>query len=165
MSRCKYKWDYEKERLVECKCTSCRHGVATNDPYCSICTNYSEYEPYSVYITTGRSGGKDYFMKMREDLFMKNLLNKQYGSNAFLVKSEIPVLPEIKDVIFNGPATIVLWKDGTKTIVKSQEGEVYDAEKGLAMAIVKKAYGNKGNYFNIIKKYVPEPKEDEDETK
>ena len=32
-------------------------------------------------------------------------------------------LPEIKDVIFNEPATIIIWKDGTKTVVKCQEGE------------------------------------------
>ena len=31
-------------------------------------------------------------------------------------------LPEIKNVIFNEPATIIIWKDGTKTVVKCQEG-------------------------------------------
>lgn len=59
----------------------------------------------------------------------------------------------IKKVIFNAPATIVLWKDGTKTVVKA-ENEEFDPEKGLAMAIAKKAMGNKGNYFNEIKKWV-----------
>ena len=59
----------------------------------------------------------------------------------------------IKRVIFNEPATIVLWKDGTKTVVKCGESETFDKEKGLAMAIAKKALGNKGNYFNVIKKY------------
>ena len=144
-------------KYLSYKCDSCcRNG--SGDTLCDMCVNYDNYIPsYRQYITTGRSGGKDYLMKMREELFTKNLLNAQYGSKAFVVKGEMPVLPEIKDVIFNGPATIVIWTDGTKTIVKSQEGEVYDAEKGLAMAIVKKAYGNKGNYFNNIKKWVPEP--------
>lgn len=41
----------------------------------------------------------------------------------------------IKKVIFNDPATIVFWEDGTKTIVKCQEGVTFDPEKGLAMAI------------------------------
>ena len=58
----------------------------------------------------------------------------------------------IKKVIFNDPATIVLWADGTKTIVKAVDEE-FDPEKGLAMAITKKALGNKGNYFNEIKKW------------
>lgn len=59
---------------------------------------------------------------------------------------------EIKKVIFNNPATIVFWADGTKTVVKA-ENEEFDPEKGLAMAIAKKALGNKGNYFNKIKEW------------
>ena len=65
-------------------------------------------------------------------------------------------LPEIKDIIFNEPATIILWADGTKTVVKCQEGEGYDPEKGMAMAISKKALGNKGNYCEVFKKWLPE---------
>lgn len=59
----------------------------------------------------------------------------------------------IKDVIFNDPATIVFWMDGTKTVVKCQEGDTFDPEKGLAMAIVKKIHGNKSSYCNEIKKW------------
>jgi len=60
---------------------------------------------------------------------------------------------QIKDVIFNPPATIVFWSDGSKTVVKAAN-EVYDPEKGLAMAIAKRAMGNQGNYFETFKKYV-----------
>lgn len=60
---------------------------------------------------------------------------------------------EITNVIFNGPATIVFWADGTKTVVKCQEGDAFDLEKGLAMAISKKAMGNKGSYCNVFKKW------------
>lgn len=63
--------------------------------------------------------------------------------------------PQIKKVIFNDPATIVFWSDGSNTVVKAQNGEVYDPEKGLAMAITKKRFGNKGNYYNNIKKWLP----------
>lgn len=62
-------------------------------------------------------------------------------------------MPKIKKVIFNDPATIVIWADGEKTVVKCQNGEPYDPEKGLAMAITKRALGNKGNYFDEIKKW------------
>lgn len=58
----------------------------------------------------------------------------------------------IKEVIFHDPATIVYWKDGTKTVVKCQD-EQFDKEKGLLAAIAKKVYGNKGNFNNIIKKH------------
>lgn len=60
--------------------------------------------------------------------------------------------PKIKNVIFNDPATIVYWEDRTKTVVKCEK-EKYDPEKGLAMAIAKKAMGNQGNYFNVFKKW------------
>lgn len=61
----------------------------------------------------------------------------------------------IQNVIFNDPATIVLWNDGTKTVVKRGKNDTYDPEKGLAMAISKKALGNQGNYYDIFKKWLP----------
>lgn len=65
---------------------------------------------------------------------------------------------KIENVIFNDPATIVFWRDGSKTVVKAKD-EPYDPEKGLAMAIAKKAYGNEGNYYNEFKKFIKdEPK-------
>lgn len=70
--------------------------------------------------------------------------------------------PAIKKVIFNNPATIVIWTDDVKTVVKCGEGDAFDPEKGLAMAISKRFFGNKGNYCNIFKKWVPEqPKQPE----
>lgn len=63
---------------------------------------------------------------------------------------------DIEKVIFNDPATIVYWNDGTKTVVKCQDDDRFDKEKGLAMAIVKKLFGNKGNYNKIFKKYIGE---------
>lgn len=68
---------------------------------------------------------------------------------------------DIKKVIFNPPATIVLWEDGTKTVVKTQDDDefVYDPEKGLAMAIAKKALGNKGNYYNAFTKWLSKEEE------
>ena len=78
----------------------------------------------------------------------RDFINSIYGINSSHI-------PEIKNVIFNDPATIVFWDDGTKTIVKCQDGDEFDPEKGLAMAIAKKAYGNKGSYCNKMKKWLP----------
>ena len=64
-------------------------------------------------------------------------------------------LPEIKNVKFNGPATIVFWADGTKTVVKCQDGDDYSEEIGLAMCIVKKVFGNTSKYNDIFKKWCP----------
>ena len=58
----------------------------------------------------------------------------------------IPKDLEIEKVIFNPPATIVMWNDGTKTVVKAQEGDGWDMEKGLAMCVAKKMLGLKKFY-------------------
>lgn len=81
-------------------------------------------------------------------------------------KSDKPVerKDNIKEVIFNYPATIVYWKDGTKTVVKCGPHDTWDMEKGLAMAIVKKYYGNLGNFNDVFKKYIAELDETLDET-
>lgn len=60
----------------------------------------------------------------------------------------------IKDVIFAPPATIVYWSDGSKTVVKCSEKDVFDPEKGLAMAIAKRCGGNKGSYYREIQNWV-----------
>lgn len=94
---------------------------------------------------------KDYCQKdveLQMDLY-RTILNSTYGTKA----SKTNYIPEIKNVIFNPPATIVFWQDGTKTVVKATN-ELYDPEKGLAMAIAKRALGNQGNYYNVIKKWV-----------
>lgn len=78
----------------------------------------------------------------------RDFLNSIYGISSSHI-------PEIKNVIFNDPATIVFWEDGTETVVKCQDGDEFDPEKVLAMAIVKKAYGNKGSYCNKMKKWLP----------
>lgn len=62
----------------------------------------------------------------------------------------------VKQVIFNPPATIVLWADGTKTVVKCSQNDIFDPEKGLAMAIAKKSLGGSGSYYDVFKKWVPE---------
>lgn len=70
----------------------------------------------------------------------------------------------ITKVIFNPPATIVYFSDGSKTVVKCGEHEIFDPEKGLAMAITKRCMGNQGRYFNEIKKWT-EPWYEENEKK
>lgn len=66
----------------------------------------------------------------------------------------------INNVIFNPPATIVFWSDGSKTVVKRQGREEFDPEKGLTMAFFKKMHGNRGRYFDQIKKWTEKYEEE-----
>lgn len=81
----------------------------------------------------------------------------RYCIDDFLVTSEVLnycrgiclMNVHIKDVIFNDPATIVFWSDGTKTVCTCSEADTYDPEKGLALCCMKKLlYKNKGHIFN-----------------
>ena len=77
---------------------------------------------------------------------VKTALNSVYGLKS-----------PIKKVIFNDPATIVYWTDGTKTIVKCNDGDTYSPERGLLMAIAKKFLGgNAGRYNNELRKWLPD---------
>lgn len=48
---------------------------------------------------------------------------------------------EYKKIIFSGPCTIVLWMDGTKTMARASEKEMFDPEKGVAICFMKRALG------------------------
>lgn len=96
---------------------------------------------------------------------LKNTINSVYCLNSALrdVRNKQDL---IKDVIFNNPATIVYWVDGTKTVVKAHN-EKFDPEKGLAMAICKRFLGSNksgSNFNNIFKKWLPEQKESNSDT-
>ena len=73
--------------------------------------------------------------------------------NANLI---VDIKNNIKDVIFNDPATVVIWNDNSKTVVKCQKetGDTYNKELGLAMCIIKKLSGNTGNYNDVFKKWI-----------
>lgn len=72
--------------------------------------------------------------------------NKIRGINNFI--------EDINKVIFTKKKeTIVLWKDGTKTVVTCQEGDEFDKEKGLALCIIKYIFGNIAEFNNIFKAF------------
>ncbi len=68
-----------------------------------------------------------------------------------------PKRPEskIEKVIFNEDklTTVVFWMDGTKTIVKCQAGDTFNKETGIAMAFMKRCYGNRGCYNEDLKRF------------
>ena len=101
---------------------------------------------------TSASSPRNYFLS--DSPIAKNVTN----IDMLIARSKAAFygVPETKKVIFNDPATIILWEDGTKTVVKAQDKDQFDKEKGLAMAIVKKALGNEGRYYEIFKKWLKE---------
>lgn len=67
--------------------------------------------------------------------------------------------PTIEKIHISGPCTVIIWSDKTKTLVRLQEGEPYDAEKAVYAAIAKKFIGtnkSKSNWLDIIRKKMPD---------
>lgn len=137
--------EYEVILAGECDevAIAARYGIPTVVDYNSL-TDVREitYEHAIDYLS-------EYRRAQQTEELRKNL--KQRLNAIFGLKNDVG----IKKVIFNDPATIVFWTDGTKTVVKCAN-EKFDPEKGLVMAIAKKALGNEGNYYNQLKKWLPE---------
>lgn len=77
------------------------------------------------------------------------------------------MVPTPKQVIFSGPKTIVIWPDGTKTIVSLSEGEEYDEYTAFCAAFVKKAFGgtHRAKKFLESIKSCPKPKAEKKKAK
>lgn len=71
--------------------------------------------------------------------------------------------PFIRKVVFNDPATIVFWSDNTKTVVKCGPDDIFDKEKGLAMAICKKMACNDTQFHKVFKQWCKPDETNEDE--
>ncbi len=58
-----------------------------------------------------------------------------------------------KKIIVNAEkeTVCILWKDGTKTIMKPQPGDTFDVEKGIALCFMKRWYGNRGCFNDVFK--------------
>nr|DAG29195.1 MAG TPA: hypothetical protein [Caudoviricetes sp.] len=69
-------------------------------------------------------------------------------------KKEKPTMDnryKVKKILYNGPATIVYWADGEKTVVKCMDGDTFDPMAGFCAALAKRVYGSTGAVKQIIK--------------
>lgn len=53
-------------------------------------------------------------------------------------------------IIYNDPATIVFWRDGTKTVVKRMEKEKFNPYTAFCAALAKKIYGSNSAVNRIV---------------
>lgn len=90
--------------------------------------------------------------------FSNNPNAGQSGISSYVVYSppvekKNPLKP--KRVIYNDPATIIVWEDGTKTVVKCGSDCVYSEYGGFCAATTKKVFGSN----NAIRRAAGLPKE------
>lgn len=65
---------------------------------------------------------------------------------------EIETAPKVDHIIFNDPATIVFWKDGTKTVVKTAEDIEFSYYWGFCAALAEKVFGSNHAVKTMIRK-------------
>lgn len=63
---------------------------------------------------------------------------------------------KIKRIIFNPPATVIIWGDDTKTVVKCAEDDEFNPEIGVAMCYMKKIYGSRHAFSKKVESYIEE---------
>lgn len=87
-----------------------------------------------------------------------NNIPARVTNNHMKIYAPIPIIkiPEIAKVMFNNPATIVFWADGTKTVVKCMEGQEFNEYYGVACAIMKRFFGNNSKASAFVEKFKEE---------
>ena len=87
--------------------------------------------------------------------FDKEAYGRLLRRELFYQECKIRPTFAIDKVLFNPPATIVFWLDGTKTVVKCKEGEEFSEWAGIALCLAKKLYGP--NFHKIFKTHCSDP--------
>ena len=84
--------------------------------------------------------------------FSGNLVNGIYCDNGYMTIGNDPFKDkfEVREVIFNFPVTIVVWKNGEKTIVKCGDNDTRDDEKSFTWAVAKRALGTNAQIKKLI---------------
>lgn len=109
-------------------------------------------------VTVDRSRGDAYCQATLVSCDARNVFSTFNALKELerLIQGSNSTKPAVKNVIFNDPATIIFWTDGTKTVVKCQEGDTYNRETGFVMAYLKKVLGNDNTFNKEIERWVPE---------
>lgn len=108
-------------------------------------------------ITMGLRSGKTYLTEIgkckNKDNGFDSVIYQMEKKRKFAERGtdEMKEL-DVKKIIFSGPKTIVLWSDGTKTIVSMSKDETnFDPEAAFCAAYTKKMFGTNSKIKRIIK--------------
>ena len=135
------------------------HGVSLTSPEYLRLGNYQIIHHHDgslglitdpVGVEGGRRGGGKLYETSRWAYFTERC--RQNASESQIRESDI------EKVIYDPPATVIYWKDGTKTVVKCSDQDLAEGrmspETGVVYAIAKKVLGNKGNYNDVLRRLV-----------
>ena len=138
--------------------------------------NYKLYPREFTFTTTGINGNleRSFTVDYNQDGGLKRLWEQEYSKYiGYGVKFDTPqertwikdkhidvakrystissnILSLVKKVIINPPATIVIWKDGRKEVVKCSKDEDFNAEVGVAMCFMKRIFKSRNQFTKLV---------------
>lgn len=110
--------------------------------------------PQSIEFTcnVGRKNGKSMASKDYLDA-LESVSKKDADITKEMKNMKIVALEFVpKKIIFSGPKCIVLWHDGTKTIVSCSENDRWDEYAAYCAALAKKLYGTTSAVHRMVDK-------------
>lgn len=148
-------------------------------PFMSIIDELATYDPMKEYVKNDVKTQEQpcdgfkinvtmpprFGKKLNIEELEKRMLNIGFGLHTVdpLIKTVITSEKEknimstinfrVKKIMHNGPATIVFWKDGTKTVVRLKDGDKYDPYAAFTAAVAKRLYGKTVKISEIVDRY------------
>lgn len=114
---------------------------------CMDCRTYESFDGCYISNVPSMFEPKNTTKIPYEKIFNEKIYNRHIGFD--------PIIVNIKKIIFSGPATIVLWQDGGKTIVKyhKEKGCTYRKDLGILYCIIKHylCYDNAKLFHKLLK--------------
>ena len=111
-----------------------------------VASNYPEIKPKRILHDP------EYFKRSIETMYVMNDIFKGYIMEDVMRTNKmfyrIGLIPT--KIIYNPPATIVLWADGTKTVVKCSAEDEYNEYYGFLCALSKKMFGRNSHLKKLI---------------
>lgn len=116
----------------------------------TIDLNTTTFQPYTDWVTEITTT----YAKKSEEQTMKEEDKKKEEKKPEIDKKYIP-----KQIVFNPPATVVFWEDGTKTVVKCEKHQEFNPYFGFVSALAKKIFVTNSEVNRVVRKY-SEPKKE-----
>ena len=126
------------------------HSDATRNAFCFTRNGWDDI---SVLYDGAHAGKSD---KNKEETKMATTYDGKTGKKYYDYTQASAAYRSafgIDKVVYSPPATIVFWKDGSKTVVKCSENDAFDPLVGIAFALMRKVYGKE---YRKIEKYAKE---------
>ena len=95
---------------------------------------------------------KDILEKLHDDINKQSRIDNSFGS---YYEDDGGNVTYIKEVIYNDPAVVVIWNDGTKTVSKCDYGDNFNPEFGLILCVLKKVVGN-DQVAKLLMNWIPD---------